>query len=211
MRIISHRGYWKTPAERNTATAFRRALSHGFGIETDLRDFGRQLVISHDSPDSSAMPFETFLDLYQRFGHGETLALNVKADGLQERALTALTELSIKEYFFFDMSVPDALEYKRRELRFFSRHSEIEPQPALYDAAVGVWMDCFFDDWIRPEDVRAHLAAGKEVCICSPELHGRNPENFLNQLADTELPDEPFLALCTDEPEKARNRFTGGN
>jgi hypothetical protein len=208
MRIISHRGYWQKTAEKNTGDAFRRALSHGFGIETDLRDFGKKIAISHDSPDDLAMSFEVFLDLYKGFsGDGSVLALNVKADGLQERVMTALIERAVTNYFFFDMSVPDALEYKNKNLRYFTRQSEIEPQPTLYDSASGVWMDCFFTDWIYKENLLPHLNAGKEVCICSPELHHRDPSSFWARLARMELSHDSRLMLCTDEPQKARDYF----
>jgi hypothetical protein len=207
IRVISHRGFWKSAEEKNTEAAFRRALSSGFGVETDLRDFGNKVVISHDSPDESSMSLEAFLDLYQGFSRtGGVLALNVKADGLQERVKTALRERAVENYFFFDMSVPDALEYKRRNLRYFTRQSEIEPQPALYESAVGVWMDCFFNDWIEQEDILAHLGAGKDVCICSPELHHRDPSGFWARLSRMEL-SHSRLMLCTDEPQKARDYF----
>jgi hypothetical protein len=207
MRVISHRGFWKIAEEKNSEAAFRRALSNGFGVETDLRDFGKKVVISHDSPDESAMSLEAFLDLCQGFSRmGSVLALNVKADGLQERVKTALRERAVENYFLFDMSVPDALEYKRRNLRYFTRQSEIEPQPALYESSAGVWMDCFFNDWIDQEDILAHLNAGKEVCICSPELHHRDPSGFWARLLRMEL-SHSRLMLCTDEPQKARDYF----
>ena len=57
MKILSHRGYWKTAEEKNTATAMHRSFSLGFGTETDVRDYNGKLVISHDIPDSSAISF----------------------------------------------------------------------------------------------------------------------------------------------------------
>ena len=208
MKIISHRGYWEREAEKNSDKAFRRALSHGFGIETDLRDFGKKVVISHDSPDFSAMPFNDFLDLYQALSDGhEVLALNIKADGLQERILTSLNEHDVSGYFFFDMSIPDALEFQRKDMKFFTRQSELEQNPNLYESATGVWMDCFFDDWIREDHIRAHLDAGKQVCVCSPELHRRDPAAFWNRMMHMKLSQDPRVMLCTDEPRKAQAFF----
>ncbi len=208
MRIIAHRGYWKEESEKNTEAAFRRAFSKGFGVETDLRDFGRKIAISHDSPTESSMSLESFLDLYLALSHkGATLALNVKADGLQDRVKAALADRDITDYFFFDMSVPDALQYKISGLRFFTRQSDLELHPALYNAAHGVWMDCFFDDWIKRTHIRHHLNAGKEVCICSPELHHRDPSSFWARLSGMSLSHDSRLMFCTDEPQKAREYF----
>jgi len=208
MRIISHRGYWKTAGEKNTDTAFSRAFSSGFGVETDLRDFGHRIVISHDSPSSSALDFEVFLDLYGCHSSGTTLALNIKADGLQDRVKTSLMEHGVSNYFFFDMSVPDALEFKRKDLKFFTRQSELEVQPSLYNSAAGIWMDAFFSDWIERSDIESHLQAGKQVCICSPELHHREPSIFWNRLSSMGFSQNPELMICTDRPEEAREFFS---
>ena len=86
MVILSHRGYWKAAVEKNTRVAFQRSFELGFGTETDLRDFGGKLVISHDPPTADSLLFEDFLSLYQERGNGLPLALNVKSDGLQESA-----------------------------------------------------------------------------------------------------------------------------
>ena len=50
MIIISHRGYWIQPAEKNTEEAFSRSFERGMGTETDVRDHRGELVISHDMP-----------------------------------------------------------------------------------------------------------------------------------------------------------------
>ena len=61
MQVISHRGYWKTAAEKNTATAFARSFEMGFGTETDVRDLNGLLVISHDMPQHPTMTLRQYL------------------------------------------------------------------------------------------------------------------------------------------------------
>src|ERR1041385_640435 len=78
MNIISHRGYWTAPAEKNQEVAFRRALGLGFGIETDIRDLAGDLVISHDPAPAGAMPYSRFMALYLGYGDKGPLAINVK-------------------------------------------------------------------------------------------------------------------------------------
>lgn len=40
MIILSHRGLWNKSSEQNTLEAFNLSFENGFGVETDLRDYG---------------------------------------------------------------------------------------------------------------------------------------------------------------------------
>jgi glycerophosphoryl diester phosphodiesterase len=51
-----------TESEQNTEAAFRRALENGFGIETDFRDCGGSLVVSHDPALSGSPPVKLTAD-----------------------------------------------------------------------------------------------------------------------------------------------------
>ena len=207
LHFLAHRGQWSQPAEKNLPAALRLALRSGFGIETDVRDLAGQLVVSHDPADTGALSAAEFFTSYREFGSTEPLALNVKADGLRSLLKPLLAGHAITNYFCFDMSVPETLAYRREGLRYFTRESEYEPAPALYADAAGVWMDMFHGDWITPADVRRHLAAGKQVALVSPELHGRPHLAFWARLREAGLHREPDLMLCTDFPVAARDFF----
>lgn len=209
MIILSHRGYWKTLEERNTPEAFTRSFELGFGTETDLRDCAGELVISHDVPGQGALPGDEFFDLYRQFPGKLPLALNIKADGLQTLLRAELERCEIDNYFVFDMSVPDAWVCVQRGLRVFTRQSELEPEPTLYREAAGVWLDCFFDDWIDEQIIETHLRAGKQVCLVSPELHRRRHESFWEKLRGMDMCESADLMICTDHPENARGFFKG--
>jgi glycerophosphoryl diester phosphodiesterase len=207
MKIVSHRGFWLVPAEKNTEAAFQRALDRGFGIETDLRDALGTLVIAHDPPRGGELTAARLAELCRTHPGSGPLALNVKADGLQGLVRDALDrDLPVGSYFF-DMSVPDTLGYLAARLPIYTRHSELEPVPALYDQAVGVWMDAFHGDWIHGPAVTAHLDAGKEVCLVSPELHGRPYRPFWERLRSEGLGERPGCAICTDHPDEAAEFF----
>lgn len=208
-RILSHRGLWSRAEEKNTPQAFVRSFAEGFGTETDLRDRMWELVISHDPPGPGAMPAEQLLRLHDRHGSGLPLALNIKADGLHDQVEELVRHHGLKDYFLFDMSVPDMRGYLKRGLRVFTRQSEAEPQPAFYEQAAGIWIDAFESDWLREETLAGHLAAGKEVCIVSPELHGRPVEEFWKRLAGMALLHQPGVMLCTDRPHEARRALNG--
>ena len=143
MKIIAHRGMWSKLQEKNTLTAFKRALEHGFGIETDFRDRDGRLVISHDLPDENSISAETFFDLCNQYTDADPHAINIKSDGLQTLHASHVKEWPSKRYFIFDMSVPDTLGYLKAQLNTFSRVSEHETYQDFGGKTKGVWVDGF--------------------------------------------------------------------
>jgi glycerophosphoryl diester phosphodiesterase len=208
MIVLSHRGYWKDTIEKNTRVAFERSFSMGFGTETDVRDRQGQLVISHDIAGSSAMPIEDFFAIYRATGKRLPLALNIKADGLQQDLKRLLLAYDIQDYFVFDMAVPDGLLYARQDFLTYTRHSEFETSPAYYDLADGVWLDEFEGHWITDSVIKAHLAKGKSLCIVSPDLHKRDNTQEWKHYRELEKSiGRNRLMLCTDFPEQAQEYF----
>ncbi|MCI8649341.1 MAG: hypothetical protein HFG20_04410 [Anaerotruncus sp.] len=207
MQLLAHRGYWRTPEQKNTLQALGHALKNGYGFESDLRDYLGKLVISHniaraDSPEAQEV-FALLASYQDRF----CFAINIKADGMELLLAQALKQHHLCNYFTFDQSVPQLLEYQRAGLRTFTRQSEYERQPVLYEQAAGVWLDAFFDDrWIDRKLIEGHLAAGKQVCIVSPELHGREPQPFWERLYSISAGLEGLL-ICTDLPDLAKKFF----
>lgn len=204
MKIISHRGFWLTDDEKNEMVAFERTVEHGFGTETDFRDLGGKLVISHDPPLAGAMTIEAMLDVFR--GKGLTLAVNVKSDGITTQ-LKQILEAYGQDYFAFDMSVPQMVQYIAQGMPVYTRHSDVETHPVMYDKAVGVWLDAFYGDWYGEKEISTHLAAGKEVCLVSPELHKRDPIAFWDLLKKAGLQKACKLTICTDLPTKAVEYF----
>lgn len=208
MVILSHRGYWKTQRERNKEIAFRRSFENGFGAETDIRDIKGRLIISHDSPKGNEMSFQQFLEIYTDYGSPLTLALNIKSDGLQKPLKYLLKRYNVKNYFVFDMSIPDTLHYLKDSFKIFMRQSELEKNIVLYDGAAGIWMDCFFSEWFDEKTIEEHLKDGKKICLVSPELHKRDYLPFWKRLRSMEFNESGDLMICTDYPDRARKFFT---
>lgn len=181
--------------------AFARSLDAGFGIETDVRDLGGELVIAHDPPTRAAIPVEQLLELWASQAAELPLAINIKADGLQPLLSGALRRFNLRRYFVFDMSVPDMLSYLRAGLPVFTRQSDYEPSPVQYERAAGVWIDGFEDEWADAGTVAGHLDAGKQVCIVSPELHGRSPDAYWALIRTWPCVTSADLLICTDSPE----------
>ena len=208
MKIICHRGYWLKRSEQNTALSFERAFAGNFGIETDIRDYCGQLVISHDVASRSSMALESLLDIYRSYPDHNILAFNIKSDGLQKKLRAVLKRYEIRNYFLFDMSFPEQLRYVRNRFVVFARQSEYEQDPLLYSSVKGVWMDEFDGHWIRPIVVKKHIKNGKMICLASPELHGRAFQGAWNEYRQIDIGQSPaMLMLCTDYPERAKEYF----
>jgi len=209
MKILAHRGHWLTPPEKNTFAAFERAWSGAYGIETDLRDLDGRVVISHDPPTKGAIDFERLLQAQAAWGPQTPFALNVKADGLHTLIAESIERYRIKDYFVFDMSVPDTLHYLRAGMPVFLRLSEYEPSAPLLDRAKGIWLDAFEDDWWTVDMLRSFHAQGKIVAIVSPELHRRPHQALWQRVKELEPDVLSNLMLCTDFPSEADRFFAG--
>lgn len=203
MEIISHRGYWKKPAEKNSVVAFKRSFRNFFGIETDVRDSLGELVISHDMALGSEISLSTLLAMT---GSVEPLlALNIKADGLAKLISQKMAAYPRDKWFVFDMSVPDTREHLLEGNPVFVRLSEVEKSPAFFDLSDGVWLDSFFSEWFESEFIANILRDGKRVCIVSSELHGRDPHKLWEKLLP--LCNTDGLILCTDHPVQVSEIF----
>ncbi|MBR6164272.1 phosphodiesterase [bacterium] len=202
MHIIAHRGYWETEKEKNSKTAFERAVEYGFGIETDLRDISGKIVISHNMPQGDEMTFEEFLQLIR--GSNILLALNIKADGQGEEIKKLLKKYNHKNYFTFDMSIPDMVCQLALKLNVFTGYSDIITNPVLLNQAKGVWLDSFNSDWFCEKEINSLLNKNKQVCIVSPELHNREYKEIWNRYKNI---NNPNLMLCTDNPMGAKEFF----
>lgn len=199
--IIGHRGLWTDGAAPNSLDAFERSFAAGFGVEADVRDHAGGLVISHDPPRGDEISLDALLAAYVKHGRPGRLALNIKADGLHELLEAAIDAHRVGDWFAFDMSVPDSVAYSRAGVRFFTRVSEHEPGPALYEQSAGVWVDLFEREWFDDVLLRSHLDAGKQVCVVSPELHGRDPQGAWAQWKEWPSFESADVAVCTDHPE----------
>jgi Glycerophosphoryl diester phosphodiesterase len=205
VKIIAHRGFWIKESEKNTLEALKRAIDNGFGFETDYRDYCGNIVISHNIPQGSEPTAEDVFALLNKFKMSEMpLAINVKADGLQDKLNDLLHKYNIENYFLFDMSIPDTIGYINNGMSIATRHSEYEKEFPFYAQSTTVWLDCFVDDWIDEDIIQMHLSNCKNVCIVSPDLHKRP---YINVWEKYKIINSEQLMICTDYPLEADNFF----
>jgi glycerophosphoryl diester phosphodiesterase len=209
LQIIAHRGYWNKHIKPNSWESFEQAFKLGYGIETDFRDFNGQLVVSHDPPlATNDLIFATdFFNLASKYPN-QMLAINIKADGLQTLITNLLLKYNLNNYFVFDASVPDLYRYQEMNCNFYTRISEIERSPNLFEKSSGIWLDAFNSEWYNEKTILDLLNHGKKVAIVSSELHKRPYEElwkFLKKLNSSSQYNNLFL--CTDFTDEANNYF----
>jgi glycerophosphoryl diester phosphodiesterase len=202
MKFIAHRGVWNVKSEQNSYIGIKRALDMGFGVELDVRDKNGELMVSHDPTKSfDILAFGEILDLFK--GYDSMLAINVKSDGILPNLESALTGFDHRNYFIFDMSVPEAINYLKSGLPTYMRLSEYEPYGELHERSSGIWLDAFHSDWwIRASEI---FRSRKKICVVSPELHGRHELDAWHFLRSIDTTAELFI--CTDKPESAKVFF----
>lgn len=203
--ILAHRGYWCESVQKNSFEAFERALDAGFGIETDFRDCKGEVVVSHDPPEGSVMMARAFFELCSECEANTRIALNIKADGLQNSLMSMLSDIGIamENFFVFDMAVPDALSYIANDFPTYTRVSEYEMKASFVDLAAGVWVDNFTGSFAQVAAAKRLLAEGNRVCIVSSELHKRDHNALWHEIAAAGINKNPLFELCTDFPQAA--------
>lgn len=166
-----------------------------YGVELDLRDCGKELIIAHN-PFEGGESFEEYLKHY----HHKTMIVNVKSERIEHKILELLEKYNIEDYFFLDSSIPMIyLLSNMGNTNFAVRFSEIEPIElvlAMKNRAKWVWVDCFSKLPITKENYKILKDNGFKLCLVSPELQGREQdiENYKQYLKENNI---TFDAICT--------------
>lgn len=193
MKIIRHR--------RNRKAELAETPRE-YGIEVDIRSHGPDLIIHHDAFTEG----ERFEDWLTAFAH-QTLILNVKEEGLEDRLLALMRNRGIEDFFFLDQSFPFLVKTARSgERRCAVRVSEYESiETALSLAAMidWVWVDCFTRFPLTSAAAQRLRAAGMRLCLVSPELQGRTDPAEITAMR-TLLAELGITAdaVCTKTPEQ---------
>jgi hypothetical protein len=192
MRIIRHR--INSIAELNK-TPF------DLGVEIDIRTNGNDLILQHEP----FMDGENFDQWLKSFKH-QTLILNIKEEGLENRALDMMRQYGIEDFFFLDQSFPFLIITARNgEKRCAVRVSEFESMDtalSLMGKIDWIWVDYFTRFPLNRNSAKKLHAAGFKLCVVSPELQGFDPQNQVPLLKQL-LVDEYINAdaVCTKHPD----------
>ena len=193
--IYAHRGVWKDSRDQNSSEAIRRAVLDGYSVETDIRDFLGEIVISHDPIlEAPEIKLHDLIDLEASF------ALNIKSDGLFSiLSHDLLYWINRTDSFFFDGSFPDLYGYQKALLPTAFRISDFESIPSINPIST-VWIDGLQSDWwIGNRELIAQKKTSKLIFV-SPELHGRDPKLAWAFLREERNQGNLHINICTDLP-----------
>jgi hypothetical protein len=147
-----------------------------FGVEVDIRNEGRRLVLGHEPYN----PRDDFGEYCGAFSHAFMIA-NVKTEGIEQAVLSELEKNGIADFFLLDLTFPSIVKLSQAgEHRIAVRFSEYEPlEAALCASGMAKW--AWVDTFTRlPLDMRSGVAlkkAGFKTCLVCPERWGR-PEDI---------------------------------
>jgi hypothetical protein len=204
-RLLAHRGDWlKGDLNPNSSEALLSALKAGFGIETDLRDLNRRVVISHDPPTGIEDLLTDFLYRAIEIQNSKQalFALNIKSDGLDQLLFQDLSLLTGLDHFFFDMSTPELVKFDRLGLKIGLRVSEFENlfgQLSITKNPAAFWIDGFRGDWWSSSILEELEKTEVKLVFVSPELHRRDPSRFWDFFVSGYQEGRNWY-LCTDYP-----------
>ncbi len=172
-------------------------IPNSFGVEVDLRQWGKDIIVEHDA----FVQGESFDEWLSHFRH-EMVVLNIKSEGIEMRAVKMLLEsYPDAKYFLLDQSFPFMVKsILGKSMVSGIRVSDIESfEQAIQLGPKWVWLDCHLGDWSFLKTALPNaLELGIHTCLASPELHGRQVEREMTQIKEilSETNVEP-TAVCT--------------
>ena len=166
-----------------------------YGVEIDLRDFGKDLVLEHD-PFKRGQSFEKYLKKY----HHGTLILNVKSERIEYRIIDLLKKYKMKNYFFLDSSYPLIIDMTKKNIRDIairiSDYESFENIKKIKNKCKWVWLEIFDNFKISKKEIDYLKRNSIKVCLVSPELHNR-PQDINKVKKFLENKRISLSAVCT--------------
>jgi len=155
----------------NTSSELEK-IPESFGVELDVRNIGRQLMLNHEPYGKG----ELFDDYCSRFRHA-FMVVNIKTEGIEADALRILAKHNIDDFFMLDLTFPSMMALASRgEKRFavrFSEHEPLEGCLAMKGRAQWAWVDTFTRLPLDAESYKKLKGAGFDICLVCPERWGR--------------------------------------
>ena len=143
-----------------------------YGIEIDVRDFNKDLILSHD-------PFKngTKLDRFLKHYNHSTLIINIKSEYIESKVVRLLKKYQIKKYFFLDSTYPSIInQYKKKKFKFSIRVSDYESIENIYNfknKIKFIWFELFEKIYLNNKHLDFIKKNKIKICIVSPELHNK--------------------------------------
>ena len=143
-----------------------------YGVEVDLRDFNKDLIIQHD-PFKKGDLFDKYLKQYK---HG-TLIINVKSERIEYKIIQILKKNKIKNYFFLDSSYPLIIDMTKKNIKDIairiSDYESFDNIKKFKNKCKWVWLEIFDNFKISKKEIDYLKSNSIKIYLVSPELHNR--------------------------------------
>ena len=145
-----------------------------FGVEIDIRTYGKDLILSHD-PFKKGDKLKDYLSEYK---HG-TLILNIKESGIENNVLSLIQRYNnIKNYFLLDVEFPYIVSASKKNFKNIAiRFSEVESIYTVmkFKGLVNwVWIDTFTKLPLNQNSI--NILKHFKTCLVCPERWNRPEE-----------------------------------
>ena len=140
-----------------------------YGIETDIRNHGKRIILSHD-PNKKGEDFFKFIKNVEK-----TVFLNIKSSGLLKKILKFvkskkifLLDISFSEFnYLYEKNLTDKV------LLRFSSYERFDFKKKYFKKIKWIWYDYFNELKISLKDYKYLKKNQKKICLVSPDLLGK--------------------------------------
>lgn len=181
----------------NTINQLKR-LNTNYGIEIDIRDNGKDLIIVHD-PFKKGIKLNKFLKHYKH----KIIIANIKSERIEDNIIKIFKQYRISNYFFLDSSIPKIIDlikqkFKKIALRV-SYYEDISIAKKLKGKVNWIWFDTFKGLPKNLKELRyLKNKLNYKICLVCPKLH--NKQNKINMKSVRLLKKNNLIdAICTKE------------
>ena len=175
-----------------------KKLDQIYGIEIDIRDDGKDLIIAHD-PFKKGIKLNNFLKHYKH----KMIIANIKSERIEDSVIKIFKKYKISNYFFLDSSIPKIIDLIKKNFNKIalrvSYYENISIAKKLKGKANWIWFDTFKGLPKNLNELRyLKYKLNYKICMVCPKLH--NEKNQLNIKMVKSLKDNNLIdAICTKE------------
>ncbi len=189
MYLISHR--------INSIKQLKK-LDKKYGIEIDIRDDGKKLIVVHD-PFKKGVQLINFLKHYNH----KILIANIKSERIEDKVIKVFKKMKISNYFFLDSSFPKIIELTKKKFKKIalrvSYYESVSTAEKLKGKVNWIWYDTFKGIPKKLSELKyLKYNLNYKICLVCPKLH--NPLNTLNKERLKIIKKNKLIdAVCTKE------------
>ncbi len=172
-----------------------KTINFKYGIEIDIRDNGKELIVVHD-PFKKGIKLNSFLKYYKH----KLIIANIKSERIEDEVIKIFKRYKINNFFFLDSSFPKIIDLVKKNISDIglrvSYYEDLSTAKKLKNKIKWIWYDTFFGIPKSNKNFKILKKLNYKICLVCPMLHGLSiniDSKRLIQLKKNNLID----AVCT--------------